>query len=280
MPSALSAVNWLDDALSIACEGEVATLPAARLKLPQIAKRFAVAGLSPGDTVREVKIAFNGAKTIDRICAVRHRRNSVLEDREGPVFAATDLVRHRLSMDEAGAGDVYDSGWIPCGIVNGYGYHDHIVPKTGAGAKRTARFASFAFDAQSRTAAPNNYVWWGRLGYYDMWEFDIGFRAPFDYGWSDAATATRSPDGATEIVNDRSKRWREISMLFAGVKALERPALLDFLEKTGTGGRFYVVGDAAAADPRGCVIARNRTPRLSQIDRAFSRFELSLIESL
>ncbi len=280
MPSALSAVNWLDQAASITCDGEVATLPATRLQLPQISKRFAVAGLTNGDTVREVKTDLGAVRVIDRIAAIRHRRNSILEDRDSPVFASTDLVRHRLSTTDAHDGDVYDSGWIASGMVNGYGYHDHIVPKTGGGAKRSARYTSFAFDAQSRDTAPDNYVWWGRLGYYDMWEFDIGFAAPFDYGWRDKATATRTMDGGGEYVNDRTKGWRELNMLFRGVKALERSDLLDFLEKTRSGGRFYLVADAASASPRDCIIARNLTPTLTQTDRAFSRFELSLIESL
>lgn len=280
MPSALCAVNWLDQAASITCAGEVATLPATRLQIPRIAKRFAVAGLTNGDTVREVKIDLGAVRTINRVAAIRHRRNSVLEDRDGPVFAGTDLVRHRLSTTDAHDGDIYDSGWIASGMINGYGYHDHIVPKTLANAKRTARYASFAFDAVSRDTAPNDFVWWGRLGYFDMWEFAIGLAAPFDYGWRDKSTATRSMDGGGEIVNDRTKGWRELNKLFRGVKELERPDLLDFLEKTRSGGRFYIVGDAAVADPRGCMIARNLTPTLTQTDRAFSRFELSLIESL
>lgn len=286
MPSALSPLNWLHRAASITCVGEEPTLPAARLQLPQITKRFAVANLSPSDTVRQVFVDLGALRPINRIAMVRHRRNSVFEDLDGPVFAATDLVRHRLSndpnliVDPDSVTPDYDSGWIASNIVNGYGYHDHIVPLTAAQAKQTARYYVFSFNAVSRATAPDNYVWWGTGGLFDMWEFDIGFRAPFDYGWNDAATATRSPDGSTETVNDRSKRWREISMLFAGVRKLERPDLLDFLEKTGTGGRFYMVADASVADPRGCMFARNRTPRLTQMDRAFSRFELSLIESL
>lgn len=278
-PSAMAAVNWLDYAASIACDGEVPTLPASRLAIPRIAKRFAVAGLTPGDTVREVKIDLGQARTIDRIAAVRHRRNSTLEDRDGPVFASSDPVRHRLSTTDAHDGDVYDSGWIASAIVNGYGYHDHIVPLMN-GAKRTARYASFAFDAQSRAIAPDDYVWWGRLGYFDMWRFDIGFAAPFSYGWRDSGTATRTLDGGGEIVNDTMRGWREISMIFKGVKALERPDLLQFLEKTRASGRFYLVADADVADPMGCVIARNLTPDIDQVSRAFNRFQLSLIESL
>ena len=280
MPNAMSAMNWLDRAVSVTCVGEVLTRPASRLQVARVSKRFRVADLSPGDTVREVKIEFHAPVPIDRIAYVRTRRNSTVEDIDGPVFAASDPVRHKLSTTDAHDGDVYDSGWVQSGIVNGVGYHDHIVPRDGNNAKRVAGFASFSFDAQSRAVAPENYVDWGRAWYGDMWEFDIGFAAPFDYGWRDRATSTRSLDGASEYVNDRTRGWRELNVVLKGVKMAERTPLLDFLEKTRTGARFYFVADAALADPLGCMIARNRTPTISQTDRAFNRFELSLIESL
>ena len=280
MPSGLSAQSWTPLATSITCEGEVATLPAARLANPRVSKRFRVAGLSPGDTARQVRVAFHQPVPVDRISLVRPRRNSLKEDAEGAVFGENDLLRHRLSSTDAHDGDVYDSGWIASGMVNGYGYHDHIVPRSAANAVRTASYAALDFDAVSRAAAPDNFVDFGRLDYWNLWRFSIGFRAPFTYGWRDRSTATPTLDGGGEIVNDRTRGWREIGMLFSGVRKTERAALLRFLEKTRSAGRFYLVADANVADPYGCVIARNLTPDLDQTSRAFSRFELSLRESL
>lgn len=280
MPSGMSEVNWIDRAVSVTCVGEVATLPASRLQVERVSKRFRVANLSPGDTARDVKIDFGAARPVTRIGWIRNRRNSTVEEIEGPVFASTDLVRHKLSTSSAHAGDVYDSGWIASGVVDGVGYHDHIVPRDANNAKRVAQFASFSFDAVSRATAPNNYVDWGRAWYADTFEFEIGFAAPFTYGWRDRATTTRSLDGSSEYVNDRTRGWRQINMLFRGVRMGERTPLLKFLERTRSGKRFYLVADMAVADPLGCLVARNLTPDLDQTDRAFNRFELSLIESL
>jgi hypothetical protein len=289
MPSAMSPVNWIDRAVSITCNGEVPTLPATRLQIPRVVKRFRVDSLSPGDTMREVQIEFHAPVPINRIGWIRTRRNSLAEDIDGPVFAANDQVRHLLSTTSAHDGDIYDSandagadgnGWQSSGIVNGIGYHDHIVPPDGNNATRMAQFAAFRFNALSRSVFPDNFVDWGRAIYADLWPFQIGFAAPFTYGFKDKSTATRSLDGSSEYVNNRSHGWRQLSMNFRGVKALERPDLIKFLEKTRTGGRFYLVADAAVADPLGAIIARNLTPAIDQTSRAFSRFELSLIESL
>ena len=69
-------------------------------------------------------------------------------------------MRHRLSMVSADGDDVYDSGDIPSNIVNGYGYHDHIVPPDAIGGTRVAKYAAFEFDARSRVEAPKNVVDW------------------------------------------------------------------------------------------------------------------------
>ena len=287
MPAAFSLANWIDSAVSITCVGEQPTQPASRLAVAAVARRFRVAGLGPGNTRRRVRVDFGTARPIERIFLVRPRRNSKVEALEGPVFAPTDLVRHTLANDVRLIGDdadfaaatkVYDSDWIASGMRLGVGYHDHVVPRLG-GAKRTARYACLEFDALSRATAPDNFVDFGRAGWCEMQGLAIGHAAPFSYGWRDRATATRSLDGAAEHVNDRTRGWREWQVVFRSVKSNEWDAVLDFLERTRTGGRFFFVLDAAVADPLRCLVARNLTPDLDQTDRAFSRFELSLRES-
>lgn len=279
-PSGFADINWLDLAATITATREVGTLPATNLKTPRVSNRFRVADLSAGDVTTRVEIDFGAARPLRRIFWQRPRRPQDIENAAPASFIATDTVRHFLSSSDAHDGDVYDSGEIASGIVNGYGVHDHLVPLDGLGAVRSAQFAAFEFNALSRTDFPDNYVDWGRAWYADQWEFGIGFGSPFSVAWVDASTATRSFDGSGETVNIAVGAWRELTANFNSIRMAERQDVLDFLNRTGRRKRFLFLEDASVADPRRALIARNTTPQIDRLSRAFNRFQLQLVESL
>lgn len=285
MPSAWSPENWLYSAVSVEADNEAPTLPASRLLIPRVARRYRARNLADGATKVRVRIDFGAARPIDRIVWRRLREPLHIERTPGwPVLAASDPVRHRLSNDEAfletpeAAALVYDSGWTPSNIAPGWGYHDHIVPPEG-GVVRTARYADFQFDALSRAAAPNNYVDWGTAWYAQMRSVDIGFAAPFSIKPASNTTTRQGAFDEGEDINP-GKVWLNFEVIFRAIKEVERPDVLDFLVETESFARFLFVVDKAVADPRGVMIARNLTPGLDKTSRAFGRLAMRLKESV
>ena len=134
--SAWWAVENFLDAATLTADREVAVLPVTRLQSPHVARRYRVDGLSPGDTRTRVEIAFAIPVTIDRVCWVRPRLRSSVELAAGPLFAATDLVRHEFSDQPDFSTTLYDSGDILSGVLPGYGYHCHNIPAPLSGRRR------------------------------------------------------------------------------------------------------------------------------------------------
>jgi|GEM_PF-4347711 len=278
-PSAFGDVNWLYRGATITADRELTSLPASRLEVPRVSKRYRAAALSDGDTRTIVQIDFGAVRAIRRIAWQRVREPADIEDVTPGSFIASDIVQHKLSTTDAHDGDVYDSGDITSDIVNGYGMHDHLVP-LDAGAVRQARFAEFQFDALSRTIEPFNFVDWGTAYYVDQLELALGMSAPFDYLWTDASTVSRSFDGSGEIINPSASSWRELAIPFRAIAFSERTKILDYLARTGKRNRFLFIEDASTNNPRGTMIARNVTPNLSRTSRARNRMNLQLVESL
>lgn len=268
-----AAENYLDSA-TLTADREVALLPVTKLQSPHVGRRYRVDGLSPGDTRTRVEIAFAAPTTIDRICWVRPRQRASLEIAAGPLFAATDLVRHEFSDQPDFSNTLYDSGDIASGVLPGWGYHAHILMTPIAGVTH----AAFEFDALSRDTAPNNYVDWGRAFYGKAQSLGIDFAAPLGIRSVENARKTRAIKAPTLYVG-RRRPYLRFDVVFRSIKSFERPAMLDFMHETGDGGRF-LFGLSETFDGRNVIIGVNDTPALDQTSRAFSRFPFGVEEAL
>lgn len=284
--SAYAPQNWLDQAILLEADNQSPSLTVERLKIARVSRRYRARNLAPGETTVRVKMDFGEAKPIDRIVWRRLREPLSVERLPGwPVFAASDLVRHRLSNDPGFLDDPdaaaleYDSDWIESNIALGWGYHDHIVPPDLAGAVRQARYADFQFNALSRAIAPNNYVDWGRAWYVKLSPLDIGFAAPFSIKPDTNTTTREAAFDEGEDINAGKMRLI-LEVIFRSVREIERPDVLDFLVETNNSERFLFVVNKGVADPRGVIIARNLTPGLDKMSRAFGRMPMRLRESV
>lgn len=268
--------NALDLAL-VTADREVGTLPASRVKTPQVARRYRAADLSNGDTRSRVEIDFTanpgGSVSIDTIVWVRPRQRAFEEERSSPSFATSDLVKHQLANVADFSATVYDSGDIASGIVNGYGYHVHLLDAPVACA-----YAAFEFDALSRDTPPDNFVDWGVAFYGRRYEFPIGFAAPQGYSWREGAARQRSADGGSHYIR-RKKSYRVFDAIYRAIKNPEYDSALDLVETTADGGRF-VFGLNKTDPARSTIIGVNASPGIDRTSRAFSRLALSIEESL
>jgi hypothetical protein len=264
-------------AASLTATRETAQLPVAKLKIPVVAERYRAAGLSAGDTRTIVKMEWTAPLRPAVAVWFRPRRRAVDEEEEAPSFAASDLVRHRLSTTAAHDGDVYDSGDIASGALLGHGVHAHVIP--GSLAPPTALFAAFEFDALSRAVAPANFVDWGyaHYGYFDL-EPEIDYAAAA-FQWSEGATRQFAWDASAVRIRRKHarRRWR---LGFRNIRYLgERNAVEDFLEYAGDGGRF-VIGLDAAAGPRDVMLAMLDNASWSRTARKVGALEVPVIEAI
>lgn len=276
MTSWVSYKNALDLGI-VTADRAVGTLPATQIKTPQVARRYRVADLSAGDTRSRVEIDLTanpgGSAEIDTIVWVRPRLRAIEEDRTPPSFSATDLVKHQLSDVADFATTLYDSGDVAAGVVNGYGYHVHLLATPV-----DCKYAAFEFDALSRDTYPENYVDWGVAWYGKRYEFPIGFAAPQGYSWRENAARVRSADGGSHYLR-RKKPYRALDLIYRAIKNAEYDSIMDLIETTSDGGRF-VIGLDKTDPARSTIIGVNSSPGLDRTSRAFSRIALAIEESL
>lgn len=270
---------WLNHAetATVTADREVPALPASKLLLPQVGRRYAVAGLTEGDTVSHVDLDFGAPVPIGVIAWLRPRlplRDELAGRTVGLI--ATDPVRHQLSLEEAGGAEVYDSDWVPSGIAPGLGYHVHLP--AGVRGQAVARYARFSFDAQSRTEAPDDFAWWGWCSYGPAHWFRIGYAAPFREGFEDAGIVQRAAKSPTDYRSPGTGSWRTWSVPFRSVPSDEVPALRDALFATPTGAPVLFCRDAA--NPHAATLrARIETRAIEQASRAYHRLPLPLTET-
>lgn len=263
---------------SVTATRELANMPVTRLLNPVAAERYRAADLSAGDTRTTVMFEWATAVRPEFALYMRLRRRASDEELSPPSFAATDLVRHRISTTNAHAGDVYDSGDIASGIALGKGYHAAFIPApvTPPG---TANFASFEFDALSRDTTPENFVDWGFCWYGAIdFEPEIDYAGPAVFGVQEGAVRQTSWDNsALRIRRKRNRRrWR---LVFRNLRYdTERQKIEEFLDYAGDGGRFIIGLDRTnLAD--NVMIAALDSASWSRTARKIGQVELPLIEA-
>lgn len=264
---------------------ELAQLPVNKIKIPGVFERYRAAELSVGDTRTKVDIAFGGAdpqgvfvETPQRATVVawfRPRRRLELEEAEAPAFLGSDLVRHTISSDDQYTGDIYDSGDGPSAMALGKGVTAAILPDGDPYA-----YASFEFDALSRTQPPANFVDWGYAWYGRIdFEPEIDYVAPAVFGHAEGAVRRFSEDGSAFYIRRKQlrRRWQ---LRFNFLKwETERAAFDDFLRYAGDGGRFLMGLDRD--DLAGSVVlAMLDQASLSRTSRRLFQAPLSVIEAI
>lgn len=280
-------ISWRNFALTatVTASREVASLPPAKIQSPVVAERYRAADLSVGDT--RTILRFEWAVEPGRpeiACFIRPRRRAAdetLENGTPPSFAATDLVRHKLSRISADAFEIYNSNGgvdMASDIAPGFGYHTHFIPPDGASPLQL--FAGFEFDALSRDTPPHNFVDWGHAWYGRIdFEPQIDFAAPASFAFDESAVRQVSWDNSAMRIRRKRprRRWR---LVFRSIKvASEQSRLEDFLEYAGDGGRF-LVGLNRTDLARGVMLAVLDQAAWSRTSRRFGQLELPLIEAI
>lgn len=269
----LSHFNWIDAAsATITPDAEAGDLLASNLQERQGYKSWRTDGLSMGSTDAGFVVDFGRAREVECLALVFPRTNDPALYDEPAAFDPTDTVRHRLSAVTAGAGELYDSGVIASGVLDGYGYH---VVRLNAPVQ--ARYWRVDLDAISR----------GDLGYVDVarawagpvFQPEIGFSFGDNYGWGADVTVSRSSRGVAEFV-DNVEALRVWNMTLEGISPAEAKELIEFERRMTSAGQFLVVR-SDVDEGMGEMLARQQTSLgIASLAHARNTKAFRLVESL
>lgn len=226
--------DWVSAAgASIAASAEVTNMPGAR-----------VATMSPFDrwrilaTTGSITIDFGQDRACDVFIAVQPwdaedaARNYAMLD-------PADLVRWKLGTT-AGAGDVYDSGTIACGIQPGYGLTVHFPP-----AAKTGRYLTFSFTSSGTTTHTD----WGRIWSGPIVEMGIkpALSSAFPDEWTDGSTVTVAPRSGVAFI-DLMPQARKLDFSFEFMTTAEGQATIKELRRVaGIRGQVFCTRDPVSA---------------------------------
>lgn len=278
----LSYVNNVDlDTVEMAAshQGDSAK-PIGRLATPLTGQRWRSSALTPTDHTITIDINYNQRRK-GRALFLQRPRLSLRKELEGKgvTFAASDTIRHILYQDEPGSTVVYDSHDMPSGMLPGYGSHGFLAPQEFEhGSWR------IILKAASRTAAPEDWVEFGRAWNGPAVFFETSYASPLAFGAGSNSSAKRSASGYALHVR-RAAVWRKVSVIFKAIRNHERAAILDYLMATNDwsqhligleAGEAHLPGDAE----RHWLLAAHPPVDLTKVTRNFSQLPLALEEAL
>lgn len=205
----LSFINWVDESAIGASAGPL-SLPGTNLADPVVQARYRAAG-----TACTVQVDFGGPREVG-VLALAQPHDAGGVDARGEALghlAPTDTVRHRLDLDQVGAGAVLDTGALPCRVAHGYGLHVLWLP-----APVTARWWRFDVSAPSL----------GAIGAIDLGRAWAGPAVvpenSFSYGWGDlwedGTVVTTAPRSGVQLGDLRWRR-RRINLGFPALTRAE-----------------------------------------------------------
>jgi hypothetical protein len=269
----LSWRNWCDaNTASIEADSEIGDLVASNLAQRQGYKAWRTAGLSTGATDAGFDVDFGQVREVEALALVFPRTSDPTLYDEPAAFAATDTVRHRLSAVSAGAGELYDSGVIESGVLDGYGYH---VVRLNAPV--SARYWRVDLDAISR--ADIGYLDVSRAWAGPAFQPAIGFSFGDNYGWGADVSVSRASRGVAEFV-DNVEALRVWSMTLEGLSQVEAKELIEFERLMTSAGQFLVVRSDIEAG-MGEMLARQQTSLgVASLAHARNTKAFRLVESL
>lgn len=269
----LSWFNWIDaTTATVEADAEAGDLVATNLQERHGYKPWRTAELTPGATEAGFSVDFGRTREIECLALIFPRTNDPALYDEPAAFASDDTVRHRLSAVSAGAGELYDSGVVESGVLDGYGYHVIRLP-----APVEARYWRVDLDAISR----------GELGYVDVarawagpvFQPEIGFSFGDNYGWGADVTVSRASRGVAEFV-DNVEALRVWTMTLEGLRPTETMQMIEFERRMTSAGQF-LIARSDVDQGMGEMLARQQTPLgVSSLAHARGTKAFRLVESL
>ena len=269
----LSWFNWLDASTSgIEADAEAGDLVVENLRERQGFKVWRTDGLSLGATDAGFDVDFRQVRAVQALALVFPRSNDPAEYDEPASFASTDTIRHRLSAVSAGAGELYDSGVVASGVLDGYGYH---VIKLSAPVN--ARYWRVDLDAISR--ADLGYVDVARAWAGPVFAPAIGFSFGESYGWQSDSSISKASRGVGEFV-DNVDSLRSWSMTCEGLSDNERETLIDFERRMTAAGQFLVARSDISAGKGEMLARQQQSLGMTSLAHARNQKAFRLVESL
>lgn len=187
--------------VSVTASSEVAAMPASNLIDTRLGRRWRILATSGS-----VTIDLGATRSIEVLVAAQPW-DAEDSSRDYTMLAASDLVRWELGST-SGAHDVYDSGWVACGIAPGYGLSALVLAQAYA-----ARYVKFSFDATSYGTTGQTFADWGKIFISPALRRTYGSLPNYSDQWIDESAVEPAARSGVEFV-DELQRYRRLSFSF------------------------------------------------------------------
>lgn len=187
-------------------------------------------------------------------------------------FITTDQVRHYLDNTTFGAGAIYDSGWVDCGVHPDRGYHVHLPDS-----RKTASKWRIQFNIASRTTA----------AYFDVSLLFAAtiFQPAINYGFGDqldmmdnSLLVTVPTTGGR--LTSKYDRQLSFSAPFDWIpSATDRDLWIAFNDHVGTTEPFLMgLNDTAPLGRKVMLAVQQKTSPLSEQNYVYSSRDFAAVE--
>lgn len=268
----LSWINWLDapDAL-ITPDAEIGQLVAQNLRKRQASSAWRTLLTEESDSAG-VSVDFGRAREVQSIAMLFPRENDPAVFDPIPAIGASDTIRYRLSAVSAGAGELYDSGAVACGVDVAYGYH-HVK----LNAPVNARYLRVDIAAPSRV--DEGYLDVARLWVGPVFQPSIGFSYGDSAAWQAAADITRARRGSSEYAeaSDPTQTW---SMTFEGINDSEKEQFENFERRVTAAQQFLIARNDRPAARAAMFARQSQAGGVDSLTWRRNRKSLRLVENV
>jgi hypothetical protein len=218
----------------------------------------------------------SSTQKVAQIFAIQRPRSRNIDDAKAiGRLRSTDLIRYRAWSDEQKTQLVYDSGSITLNMVDGTGFHGHLLSDP-----ITFRVLRIDITATSKTGALDNYFEIGRIWGGVFESLKVGFSSPYAIGWDSLSSFQRPATGASYFPRHAAP-YRRASMNFSSVLSDERNQIIRLMNNISSLHQFLIAPLDGEPEQNWLFCAVD-SPALAmeQVTRGFSRLTLNLQEAI